>query len=89
MPRYDYDLITIGGGSGGVRASRMSAAHGARVALIEADRLGAQMTQKAGFDAVRGAAYFTRIPDAGNRFFGTHPRNAYRIAGVKAAVAEL
>ena len=40
MPRYDYDLITIGGGSGGVRASRMSAAHGARVALIEADRLG-------------------------------------------------
>ena len=38
--RYDYDLITIGGGSGGVRASRMSAGHGARVALIEADRLG-------------------------------------------------
>jgi hypothetical protein len=41
------------------------------------------MTHKAGFDAVRGAAYFTRIPDAGNRFFGTHPRNADRIAGVK------
>ena len=46
-------------------------------------------SKKAGFDAVRGAAYFTRIPDAGNRFFGTHPRNADRIAGVKAAVAEL
>ena len=56
---------------------------------LEADRLGAQMTQKAGFDAVRGAAYFTRIPDVGNRFFGTHPRNSDRIAGVKAAVAEL
>jgi len=40
MPRYDYDLITIGGGSGGVRASRMSAAHGARVALVEAGPLG-------------------------------------------------
>lgn len=40
MPRYDYDLITIGGGSGGVRASRMSAAHGARVALIESGALG-------------------------------------------------
>lgn len=40
MARYDYDLITIGGGSGGVRASRMSAAHGARVALIEAGPLG-------------------------------------------------
>ena len=56
---------------------------------LEADRLGAQMTQKAGFDAVRGAAYFTRIPDVGNRFFGTHPRNSDRIFGVKAAVAEL
>lgn len=40
MAHYDYDLITIGGGSGGVRASRMSAAHGARVALVEAGPLG-------------------------------------------------
>lgn len=40
MPHYDYDLITIGGGSGGVRASRMSAAHGARVALVECGPLG-------------------------------------------------
>jgi glutathione reductase (NADPH) len=40
MTQYDYDLITIGGGSGGVRASRMSAAHGARVALIESGALG-------------------------------------------------
>ncbi len=40
MTRYDYDLIIIGGGSGGVRASRMSAAHGARVALIESGALG-------------------------------------------------
>lgn len=40
MAQYDYDLITIGGGSGGVRASRMSAAHGARVALIESGPLG-------------------------------------------------
>jgi len=37
---YDYDLITIGGGSGGVRASRMSANFGARVALIEERKLG-------------------------------------------------
>ncbi len=40
MPRYDYDLITIGGGSGGVRASRLSAGFGARVALVEESRLG-------------------------------------------------
>ncbi len=40
MPRYDYDLITIGGGSGGVRASRLAANFGARVALVEEHRLG-------------------------------------------------
>ena len=40
MPRYDYDLFTIGAGSGGVRASRVSAAHGARVAVV-ADPVGA------------------------------------------------
>ena len=32
---YDYDLFVIGGGSGGVRASRMAAAQGARVAIAE------------------------------------------------------
>ena len=31
---YDYDLIVIGAGSGGVRAARMSAGHGARVAWV-------------------------------------------------------
>jgi glutathione reductase (NADPH) len=37
---YDFDLIVIGAGSGGVRASRISAGHGARVAVIEESRLG-------------------------------------------------
>jgi len=32
---YDYDLLVIGGGSGGVRASRISAGHGAKVCLLE------------------------------------------------------
>src|SRR3954447_5742170 len=36
----DYDLFTIGGGSGGVRASRVSAAYGARVAIAESGRFG-------------------------------------------------
>lgn len=36
----DFDLIVIGGGSGGVRAARIAAGHGARVALIEEYRLG-------------------------------------------------
>ena len=37
---YDYDLIVIGAGSGGVRAARISAGHGAKVAVIEGDRPG-------------------------------------------------
>jgi glutathione reductase (NADPH) len=40
MTKYDYDLFVIGGGSGGVRASRMAAAAGARVALAEEYRMG-------------------------------------------------
>ncbi len=40
MPGYDLDLFTIGAGSGGVRASRVAAGFGARVALAEASRLG-------------------------------------------------
>jgi len=40
MSEYDYDLITIGAGSGGVRASRRSAQMGARVAVVEESRVG-------------------------------------------------
>jgi len=35
-----HDLIVIGGGSGGVAGSRRAAVHGAKVAIIEADRFG-------------------------------------------------
>lgn len=35
-----FDLVVIGAGSGGVRAARIAAGHGARVALIEGDRVG-------------------------------------------------
>jgi len=40
MSRFDYDLFTIGAGSGGVRASRMAAASGGRVAIAEERYLG-------------------------------------------------
>jgi glutathione reductase (NADPH) len=40
MPDYDFDLFTIGAGSGGVRASRVAAAHGAKVAVAEEYRVG-------------------------------------------------
>ncbi len=38
--KYDYDLFTIGAGSGGVRASRIAALAGARVAVAEEYRIG-------------------------------------------------
>ncbi|WP_294256681.1 glutathione-disulfide reductase [uncultured Comamonas sp.] len=37
---FDYDFLVIGGGSGGVRASRVAAGLGARVAVVEAAQLG-------------------------------------------------
>ena len=40
MSQFDYDLFVIGGGSGGVRAGRIAAEHGARVALAEEYRMG-------------------------------------------------
>ena len=40
MATYDYDLFTIGAGSGGVRASRMAGALGARVAVAEERYMG-------------------------------------------------
>ncbi len=40
MAEFDYDLFVIGAGSGGVRASRIAAAHGAKVAIAEEYRVG-------------------------------------------------
>ncbi|MFK7840877.1 MAG: glutathione-disulfide reductase [Sphingorhabdus sp.] len=40
MAEFDYDLFVIGGGSGGVRAARISATHGAKVAIAEEYRMG-------------------------------------------------
>ena len=43
---FDYDLFVIGGGSGGVRAARVAAQGGARVALAEEDRYGGTCVQR-------------------------------------------
>jgi glutathione reductase (NADPH) len=40
MSGYDYDLFVIGAGSGGVRAGRVAARHGAKVAVAEEFRVG-------------------------------------------------
>ena len=40
MPRFDFNMITIGAGSGGVASSRRAGSYGARVAIIEESRIG-------------------------------------------------
>ncbi|HVI28018.1 glutathione-disulfide reductase [Hansschlegelia sp.] len=63
MSEYDVDLFVIGAGSGGVRAARVAAGYGARVAIAEEFRIG-------GTCVVRGCVpkkllvYASRFPDA-------------------------
>ncbi|MCC1493693.1 M48 family metallopeptidase [Cognatishimia sp. F0-27] len=74
-------------------AERQGAAVGARsyskVFELEADQLGTVITARAGYNPVRGAEFFTRIPDPGNRFLGTHPPNAQRMEIVRRTAAGL
>ncbi|MEP3027944.1 MAG: M48 family metalloprotease [Pseudoruegeria sp.] len=56
---------------------------------LEADALGTVIAHRSGFDPVKGAKYFTRIPDPGNAFLGTHPPNAARVQVVQTTAANL
>lgn len=53
---------------------------------LEADALGARITEAAGYDAMRGVLYFMEAADPGDRFLGTHPPNADRIRVVQRVV---
>lgn len=55
---------------------------------LEADELGTVIAARAGFNPLRGAAFFSRIPDPGNRFLGTHPPNGQRVAVVRRTAAQ-
>lgn len=74
-------------------AQRLGAAVGARSYSrefeLEADRLGTLIVARAGYDPVLGAGYFARIPDPGDRFLGTHPPNAERMATVRATASRI
>ncbi|MBQ0751359.1 MAG: M48 family metallopeptidase [Roseovarius sp.] len=56
---------------------------------LEADALGTVITHNAGYNPVRGAEFFSQLPDPGNRFLGTHPPNAQRIETVRRVAAGL
>jgi glutathione reductase (NADPH) len=94
----EYDLITIGAGSGGVAATRRAAAHGARTLIVEADRVGGTcvirgcvpkklMMYAAGFSgALREAAAFGWTDVAGrfemSRWADAKAREIDRLEGV-------
>ena len=88
-------LAVLLGGSGEAvnEAQRNGARIGARSYSkefeLEADALGTVITARAGYDPVRGAEFFNRIADPGDRFLGTHPPNAQRIATVRRTAAGL
>jgi len=84
--------------SGGDRAMIEAAADlGAKIGArqyskefeLEADAIGTVIAHAAGFDPVRGAAFFRRLPDPGDRVLGTHPPNAQRVDLVRRVAAGL
>ncbi len=88
-------LATLSGGdANAVRsAQELGAQVGARSYSkefeLEADALGTVITKRAGYDPLRGAEFFTRIPDPGDQFLGTHPPNAARVEIVRKTAAGL
>lgn len=56
---------------------------------LQADALGTRIAAAAGYDPLRGAQFFNRIPDPGDQFLGTHPPNAERLATVRRVVSQL
>lgn len=88
-------LASLSGGSAAdvERAQRLGAQVGARTYSkdfeLEADALGTVITARAGYRPVRGAQFFARIPDPGDKFLGTHPPNADRLDIVRRTAANL
>lgn len=86
--------VLLGGDSSAIEAAQRTGAQmGARSYSkdfeLEADALGTVITARAGYDPLRGAQFFARIPDPGDKFLGTHPPNAERLDTVRRTVAGL
>jgi predicted Zn-dependent protease len=86
--------VLLGGDNNAVEAAQRTGAQvGARSYSknfeLEADALGTIITARAGYDPLRGAQFFARIPDPGDRFLGTHPPNASRLDTVRRTAAGL
>ncbi|MBD3774688.1 MAG: FAD-dependent oxidoreductase, partial [Rhodobacteraceae bacterium] len=69
MAQYDFDLFVIGAGSGGVRAARIAASHGAKVAVAEEHRVGGTCVIRGCVPKkmlVYGAMFAEELSHAGN-----------------------
>ena len=63
MQQFDFDLFVIGAGSGGARAARVAAQHGARVGIAEGANFGGTCVNR-GCVPKKLMVYASRIPDA-------------------------
>lgn len=88
-----FGTLASAAGTDIAAAQRIGAQVGARSYSkdfeLEADALGTVITTRAGYNPVKGAEFFNRIPDPGDRFLGTHPPNAQRIETVRRTAAGL
>jgi predicted Zn-dependent protease len=75
------------------RAAELGAFVGARsfsqTAELEADVIGTVIAFRAGYDPVRGAELFRRLPDPGVQLLSSHPPNAQRLRVVRRTLAEI
>ncbi|MCU0906239.1 MAG: M48 family metallopeptidase [Rhodobacteraceae bacterium] len=75
------------------RAQSIGAGVGARTFSkdfeLEADSLGTVIAWRAGYDPITGAGFFSRLPDPGNTFLGSHPPNADRQRVVAQTLAQI
>ena len=90
-----FDLIVLGAGSGGLAAAKRAALHGARVAIVEGDRVGGTCVIRGCVPKkllVYGSAYRHLLADApsyGWKINAVQPDSATLLANVRAEVDRL
>lgn len=83
-----------GGGTEAIEsAQQLGGAVGARTYSknyeLEADEVGTIIAWRAGYDPILGAGFFSRLPDPGDSFLGSHPPNQQRIVTVRETLARI